>query len=452
MLHFLCVFKAEKTVRSTMLAYMVTGSVNAMGKTQIALELAYRVQDSSKEYSVFWMSAHSMAAFEKAAIELVLRLAIPCDVGEDPKEVLQRFLATDAAGHWLLILDNADDIGMFEDSADRASGLFDVLPSSRTGRILTTTRLSRIAVQIAGSDVVKLAEMTPEEAQILLERSLLNKSQLRQADTTEELLRKLAYLPLTVVQAAAYMNAKELPLAAYLRLCNSTDQNMINVLSDQLRDETHDSKTQGAVATTWIISFKAICESNADAARLLSFIQWIEPTAIPQTILPQSDSDWAQMQDIAALCEYGFLTWQEDGETLDMHSLVHLALRFGLTNSALVSMTKNDAIDQLNEIFPKPKWENRVLWRRYFPHVLPLVKVQIPNASQSSLWLGYLVGRCLTEDGRIGEAVEVLRSVVAIREKALAEDHPSRLASQHALALAYRANGRAVHIQSHPLR
>lgn len=37
-------------------------------------------------------------------------------------------------------------------------------------------------------------------------------------------------------------------------------------------------------------------------------------------------------------------------------------------------------------------------------------------------------------------AVEMLEHVVEV-EKALAEDHPSRLASQHALAGAYRANG-----------
>jgi hypothetical protein len=37
--------------------------------------------------------------------------------------------------------------------------------------------------------------------------------------------------------------------------------------------------------------------------------------------------------------------------------------------------------------------------------------------------------------------VRLLEHVVAIRERVLAEDHPSRLASQHQLACAYQANG-----------
>ncbi|KAK3613309.1 hypothetical protein LTR56_027963 [Elasticomyces elasticus] len=44
-------------------------------------------------------------------------------------------------------------------------------------------------------------------------------------------------------------------------------------------------------------------------------------------------------------------------------------------------------------------------------------------------------------NGQIKEAVELLEHVVAVRKEVLAEDHPSRLASQHKLAVAYEANG-----------
>jgi tetratricopeptide (TPR) repeat protein len=43
--------------------------------------------------------------------------------------------------------------------------------------------------------------------------------------------------------------------------------------------------------------------------------------------------------------------------------------------------------------------------------------------------------------GKIKEAVLLLKQVVKIREQILAEDHPDQLASQHALAMAYQANG-----------
>ena len=58
-------------------------------------------------------------------------------------------------------------------------------------------------------------------------------------------------------------------------------------------------------------------------------------------------------------------------------------------------------------------------------------------------WLALyeLGGRNLQNYGQVQEAVKVLKEVVRIQGQTLAEDHPSRLASQHALAGAYEANG-----------
>ena len=55
-------------------------------------------------------------------------------------------------------------------------------------------------------------------------------------------------------------------------------------------------------------------------------------------------------------------------------------------------------------------------------------------ASQHELAGAYRANR------QVDKAIELLEHVVKIKEK-LAEDHPSRLASQHNLAMAYRANG-----------
>ncbi|XWX01986.1 hypothetical protein V2A60_010018 [Cordyceps javanica] len=69
--------------------------LGGMGKTQIALELAYRVQNMEVEdvtsHSVFWLPAQSMAALHKAAVDLVQRLNIQCG-DDDPKEALRIYL------------------------------------------------------------------------------------------------------------------------------------------------------------------------------------------------------------------------------------------------------------------------------------------------------------------------------------------------------------------------
>ena len=52
-----------------------------------------------------------------------------------------------------------------------------------------------------------------------------------------------------------------------------------------------------------------------------------------------------------------------------------------------------------------------------------------------------LSSRNLVNCGHTRKAISLLGQVVQIREQTLAEDHPSRLASQHELAGAYQANG-----------
>ena len=55
---------------------------------------------------------------------------------------------------------------------------------------------------------------------------------------------------------------------------------------------------------------------------------------------------------------------------------------------------------------------------------------------EAAIQIKFFSGRVSMQQGNYGEAVELLEHVVRVREK-LAEDHPSRLASQHALAGAY---------------
>ena len=64
---------------------------------------------------------------------------------------------------------------------------------------------------------------------------------------------------------------------------------------------------------------------------------------------------------------------------------------------------------------------------------------QCQNTEKSDLCLK--IGRCLYADGRMKEAVLWLQEFCEWRDKTLAVDHPSRLLSQHMLAMAYRANG-----------
>lgn len=425
--------------------------LGGMGKTQIALEMAYQVQNGevdgvAERYSVFWVQAQSMATFHKTAGELVRLLNIPHG-SDNPKEALQTYLSSEAAGCWLLVLDNVDDAALLDGDGEpgQPAGLFNFFPRNPNGRLLLTTRQTSVAVDVAGCNVVELMSMPFAEAYLLMERLLLDKGQVRNTRPTKELLEKLACLPLTVAQAAAYMNRNRTPIVRYLGRCRSADQNIIDLLSKGLREETHHSEAQGAVATTWIVSFEAIRRADANAVRLLSFIRWVESKAIPVSMLPRAESGTDLDDSIGLLCGYGFLRWREDGETLDMHSLVHLVLRLWLDQGIDESLTtENTAINHLHCIFPSPYcWDSTQLWQQYLPHVLPLITEAGLRRSRPLQLLSHRVGRCLNIDARIKEMIKVYELLVAVESDTLVETHRTVLAAQLGLADAYQHDNQA---------
>lgn len=360
-----------------------------MGKTQIALELAYRVQErvpdnGGERWSVFWMPGQSVAAFREGASKVAEALNVVVGKDGDATKVLHEYLESGSAGPWLLILDNLDDGKVLGEPTEPSDGLRSFLPESRNGRILFTTRSSQIAVDVAGGEVVELEAMPLAEAKQCLATALVNKPSPRDDAITTDLVEKLTCLPLTIGQAAAYMNQNRLPVRGYLRLWTSTDQGRIALLSKKLRDQTHHSAAQGAVATTWIISFDAICRASTTAAVLLSFIQWIDCKAIPQSLLPVStgaekggkeeENEVRRADAIGLICAYGFLSWREDGELLDMHPLVHLALRLWPKEGwDGVVLSEAAASALLFDAFPANfDRANVARWTQYLPHVAHL--------------------------------------------------------------------------------
>ncbi|KAL2671494.1 hypothetical protein Neosp_014084 [[Neocosmospora] mangrovei] len=445
-------FVGRKDVIET-LERLLTGSdeqrialvgLGGMGKTQIALQLAHLVKSNSQEYencSVIWIPALSMASFEQACTTIVNKFGIKCAGDEDPKEIIREFLSSDEAGKWLLIIDNADDMSVLYGSTQQPGGIADFLPDSDNGRILFTTRSQEVAVGVAGSCVVELSEMGPEEAKALLQKSLIKKDQPQDDELVGELLQKLTHLPLAISQASAYMNTNKVPIKEYLRLFQNTDKDMVELLNRGFRDGSHYRSAQGAVATTWIASFNQIRDTDRDAARLLSFAAHIEPKAIPRTLLPTVGSEQRMTQAIGTLCGYSFLNRREDSETFDMHSLVHLATKLWNASHDLERQERQAATIRLAEVFPTDAWENRELWRQYLPHALRVLNRAVSGESKEFCELGFWVGRCLLRDGRAREAVDLLENMVSIREKIFVENYPDRLASQHNLARAYQANG-----------
>ncbi|KAM0542036.1 hypothetical protein ACHAO7_010158 [Fusarium culmorum] len=418
--------------------------LGGLGKTQIALQLAHLAKNDSQShqhYSVIWMPALSMASFEQACTRMVRVFDIEHADNEDPKETFKDFLSSEEAGKWFLIIDNADDMKTLYGTAQESGGIADYIPDCHQGYILFTTRSREVAVTVARNNILELPEMDKEDARTLLQSSVIQKDHMQNTDLADRLLRELAYLPLAITQASAYMSINRISIKEYMRLLQNTDQDMVELLSIAFRDGTHYDAAQGAVITTWIVSFEQIRVLHEEAATLLSFASCLEPKAIPRTLLPRLGTEQSMTRAIGILCGYSFLSQREDGDMFDMHSLVHLATRRWNEEEGRGERIQQLTLTHIAETFPTDDWENREVWRQYLPHALRLLRSMDSDESEDACKLGYWVGRCLHVDGKIRQAVGILGRVVAVEKTTVAEDHPSRLASQHALARAYQADG-----------
>ncbi|KAF5989540.1 ankyrin protein 3 [Fusarium bulbicola] len=418
--------------------------LGGVGKTQIALRLAHLVKtggNAEPNYSVIWIPALSMASFEQACSKMISEFGIKKAKEENAKETFRNFLSSEKASKWFLIIDNADNIETLYGTAEAPEGIDEFIPDSEHGYILYTTRSREVAVSVAHNNVVKLSEMDNEDAKALLLGSLTEKDQTQDTALIDKLLHKLAYLPLAITQASAYMMVNEISVKEYLHLLQNTDQDMVELLSCGFRDSTHYDFSQGAVTTTWIVSFKQIRALHEDAATILSVTAHLEPKAIPRALLPVLGSEQKRARAIDTLCGYSFLSKREDGETFDMHSLVHLAIQRWNEEEGLEAGTRQMAFAHLAEVFPYNDWEDRELWRQCMPHALRLLtSTDLTNPGDRCL-LGDKVGGCLFVDGQRRQAIRIFESVVEVERTTLAENDGDRLVGEHRLAGAYISNG-----------
>jgi tetratricopeptide (TPR) repeat protein len=396
-----------------------------------------------------------MESMEQAYSEIAKILEIPrvADAKEDVKELVRQYLSNNTAGKWLLIVDNADDMNLLFGSEQLSRGIADYLPQSEIGLILFTTRYQDVAVSLTGGDIIELEEMNKEEAVSFLAKSLARKHLLEDNAITTELLDELTYLPLAITQAAAYLNRnKNTSITDYLQLLRSTEQDMINLLSQQFRDSTRYKDSENAVAKTWLVSFDQIRDQDEVAAGLLSFISCIESKSIPHSILPSVQPKERTTRAIGTLCGYSFLSKRGNEEIYDMHRLVHLASRVWVANHGTTEETMENAIQCVSNVFPYVKYDNRSIWKGFLTHTLRLLGRQLGEDVEERYTLCLKVGQSLYAEGRIRESVKWFEESFRWRKDNLAEEHPRRLASQHELARAYQADGqikKAVELLEH---
>jgi len=423
----------------------ITG-LGGAGKTQVALELAYRIREATPDCLVIWIPAISMEGLEQAYTNVVRKLQIPGsnNAQADSKVLLQQYLGQRSTGRWLLIFDNADDASMWASENSGQRRLIDYLPRSDHGQIVFTTRDRKAAVKLAHQNVVRIAEADEGLAMQLLRSYLIQEELVDDYSCAMDMLTELAFLPLAVVQAAAYINENGIGLTDYLNLLKEQEQDVVELLSEDFEDEGRYEETQNPVATTWHISFERIQTRDSLAAEYLSFMACMEPTNVPQSLLPPGPSKKRETDAIGLLTAYSFVSWNSTTSMMNTHRLVHLAMRSWLRiGDNNLTKWNARAVQRLAEVLPFGDHETRSSWRLYLAHTRRVLEDKLDGESlETRAELLYKFAMCLDADGRYKEAEQSYSQAIEIMKEALGAEHPNTLRTLHNLASTFWNQGR----------
>lgn len=262
--------------------------LGGVGKSQLAIEYAYRTKESHSDSWVFWVHAGTKARVEEGFRAIADAVNLPGRHRQNANvlSLLHTWLSNERNGTWLMILDSADDDQIFYGADKDQTPLVTYLPQSRNGSILITTRDSNLAFRVAGNyqAIIKIGPMEPEQALAFLSKKTSSMADLK---TGAELVKALDYIPLAISQAASYiqMRSPRCTPETYLTELHESDGKFARLLAYDAAELRRDGSASNAVMKSWQMSFDHIQTVQPSAADLLSLMCFFDNQSIPESVI-----------------------------------------------------------------------------------------------------------------------------------------------------------------------
>lgn len=417
--------------------------LGGVGKTHIAIEYAYR---HSQDYqAILWTRAETYEALVSGYVEIAQQLSLPLKDEKNQtlvvKAVIQWFKTHT---HWLLILDNADELIIVRD----------FFPTKYDGHILLTTRAQsmgrlaqRLEVETMDRDIGALLLL--RRAGLVARNASLDSVSPLDITLAREIAQEVDGLPLAIDQIGAYIEETRCSLFAYQSLYHTRRVDLLSIRGDLIGDHPE------PVATTWSLSFQQVEEKNIVAAELLRLCAHLNPSAIPEEFITASaeyfssymrslaDDPFALNKAIATLNAYSLIRRDTANKMLSIHRLVQVMLRDTLPIEAKRQSIVR-AIQAINKIWTSTDFAHWVICERYLPHVMSCATwiEQYNLAFSEATVLLSTAGYYLARRARYKEAESLLRLALHI-SKQLSRRGTYEIAScTRSLASLYRRLGR----------
>ena len=330
-----CALNTGSTVALTQVQAL--SGLGGIGKTQTALEYAYRYAESYQ--AILWLRGEARDVLFSDVVALAEAFdLIDQEATEKQQSAIEAIKGwLHECSGWLLIIDNLEELGL----------LREILPARSSGHILLTTRAQFTGPRIQRLD---LETMEPDEGALLLLRRAKRigpRDPFAQASPTDCVMARtisqgMDGLPLALDQAGAYIEETACSLSHYLALFQRHHAVLLGLrdLSDGI-----DADHPLSVSATLSLLLERIRQANSAALDLLCLCAFLDADAIPEELLfegwadrspdPQKGARHSITFDvaIAELRRYSLLQRNPETNTLSLHRLVQVVVKDKLDTS-----------------------------------------------------------------------------------------------------------------------
>ncbi len=313
--------KPTTTRRAALTQRQAIKGLGGLGKTQIAVEYAYRAREQGYYTHTIWINAASEETIMDSFLTLAERLPDIAATHETDQHKLVAAIIRwleQCPNRWLLIFDNADELALIPQ----------YIPRQGNGSILLTTRAHAV-----GSVAVALEVETMglgEGTQFLLRRAQRHDASDEERNEAANIVIALDGFPLALDQAGAYIEETGCGFEEYLHLYQ---QHRRILLARRGKQATN---YPDSVVTTWSLSFQKVEQASPAAAELLRLCAFLAPDHIPEELLKAGGAYWPALlqqavTDLLAfhhmleeLLKFSLIKRRVEEHTLSLHRLVQV--------------------------------------------------------------------------------------------------------------------------------
>lgn len=449
---------------------VVLHGTGGSGKTAVALAVAQALSRDTDEVRVWWLDASTEKNLTAGFRELALDSGVALDeviaawsgLGSRTA-VIEKALST-AADHWLLVIDNADDVRLL-------TGWRSVLRRSN-GTVLITTRNGRIATWDDARELFPVGPLEEGNAAKMLLGLAPDCGSERQA---RELARTLGHLPLALHLAGRYLRSvRSLPPVPGVLLPLNFDHYRLAFHQrftqlDQLHEigggpggPSSDNRT--LLTRTWELSLDLLHDLGMSLARpLMRWLSCFEQAAIPYDVIDArvlTHSDLFRdvtgmdiLRTLIVLADFGLV---EEVAFRDVRSSV-VATRCLLLHPVIRESNRHQAdllhnapsylrlciavLDGFTCHLSTNSSRDLSQWAALIPHCEHVVdRIQQEQSALPPEWellatkLTCAVARFAQVNQGYARAESLFRHALAVRSRHLGGDHPETLALRRELA------------------